>query len=72
MRLANKVALITGSANGALDDVKGIGGATAWMFAKEGAKVVLADINDEMGQKTALQLRNMGYDSIYVHLNVSN
>ena len=72
MRLANKVALITGSANGALDDVRGIGGATAWMFAKEGAKVVLADINDVIGQNTALQMRSMGYDSTYVHLNVSD
>ncbi len=72
MRLENKVALITGGANGALHDVKGIGGATAWMFAKEGAKVVLGDINDEIGQKTVLQLRSMGYDSTYVHLNVSD
>ena len=31
----------------------GFGGAAAWMFVREGAKVVLADIDEEGGQKTS-------------------
>ena len=39
MRLTDKVAIITGGASG-------IGQATALLFAKEGAKIVVADLND--------------------------
>lgn len=46
MRLANKVALITGAATG-------IGRAIALRFAQEGAQVVVADINEQEGKRTA-------------------
>lgn len=46
MRLQGRVALITGGA-------AGIGKATAEKFASEGATIVLCDVNDEVGQKTA-------------------
>ena len=49
MRLEGKVALVTGAATGIRGEVQGIGGATAWLFAREGAKVVVADINDDLG-----------------------
>jgi len=59
--LDQKVALITGAAGG-------IGRATSKLFAKEGAKVVMVDIWDEMGEKTANELTP---DAIYIHGDVS-
>jgi 3-oxoacyl-[acyl-carrier protein] reductase len=51
MRLRNKVALITGGANG-------IGFATAKRFAEEGAKIMLADLNQNAVKEAASQLRH--------------
>lgn len=45
-RLAGKVAIITGSA-------RGIGAVTAQTFAREGAKVMICDVNEEQGTETA-------------------
>ena len=53
MRLADKVSLITGAASG-------IGAATARTFAREGAAVMVADINDEGGQRMVDQIRDAG------------
>ena len=53
-------------------DPMGIGGATTWLFAREGAKVVLSDMNDDMGQRAADQLRDRGYSAIFVHLDVTS
>ena len=72
MRLEGKVALITGAATGIKGEVMGFGGATAWLFAREGAKVVQCDINDEMGEESASQIRESGGDSIFVHLDVTH
>ena len=57
MRLEGKVALISGAASGVEGELMGFGGAAARMFCREGAKVVLGDINTEAGERTAEQIR---------------
>ncbi|MFW9897368.1 MAG: glucose 1-dehydrogenase [Candidatus Thorarchaeota archaeon] len=59
-KIEGKVAVITGSASG-------IGKATAQLFVKEGARVVLGDIQDELGKALAEEL---GPNAIYQHANV--
>ena len=72
MRLEGKVALITGAAAGVDGDLMGFGGASARLFAQEGAKVVLTDIKEEMGQKTAAQINELGGEVIFLPLDVTN
>jgi cyclopentanol dehydrogenase len=71
MRLEGKVALITGAATGVEGELMGFGGAAARLFAREGAKVVLSDINEEGGLKTAEQIREAGGDALFVRLDVT-
>ncbi|MCI0437877.1 MAG: glucose 1-dehydrogenase [Chloroflexi bacterium] len=72
MRLEGKVALITGAAAAVEGELMGFGGASAWLFVREGAKVVLADIKDALGEKSAAQMREQGYDAMYIHLDVTS
>jgi cyclopentanol dehydrogenase len=71
-RLEAKVALITGAATGVPDSLMGFGGASAWAFTAEGAQVMLADIDDELGERSAAALREAGADAHYVHLDVTS
>lgn len=64
MRLNNKTALITGGSSG-------IGRETAILFAREGARIVVADVNDAGGQETVDRIRQEGNEAIYVHADVS-
>ena len=53
MRLQEKIVLITGASSG-------IGKDTALLFAKEGARVVAVDINDEAGNQLVELIRSQG------------
>jgi NAD(P)-dependent dehydrogenase (short-subunit alcohol dehydrogenase family) len=64
MRLTGKVAIVTGAASG-------IGAASARMFAAEGARVVVADINDVGGKQTVLEIAAMNGEALFVHADVS-
>ena len=72
MRLAGKVALITGAAAGVEGQLMGFGGAAARLFAREGARVVLTDIKEEMGFKTAEQIRASGGEAVFVRHDVTS
>ena len=72
MRLAGKVALISGAAAGVQGELMGFGGAAARLFTQEGAKVVLTDIRDELGQRTANEISEGGGEAIYLHLDVTS
>lgn len=71
MRLQNKVALITGAALGFKEGGPSIGSAIAFKFAAEGAKIVVVDILEEMGQKTIDQIINNGGEGIFIKTDVS-
>jgi len=62
--LEGKVALVTGGASG-------IGRATALVFAREGAKVVVADLVAEGGEDTARLIKETGAEAIFVKCDVS-
>ncbi len=49
MRLEGKIAFITGAATGVQGELMRFGGATARLFVREGAKVVLTDVNNQSG-----------------------
>jgi NAD(P)-dependent dehydrogenase (short-subunit alcohol dehydrogenase family) len=61
--LENKVAIITGAA-------RGIGFAVAKRFVADGAKVVIADVDDEAGEAAAEDLKSQG-EAMYIHCNVA-
>src|SRR5215831_982075 len=63
-RVEGKVALVTGGASG-------IGRATALTFAREGAKLVVADMNEEGGHQTVHMITENGGEAIFVRTDVS-
>jgi len=64
MRLKDKVAVITGGA-------KGIGKATAFLFAHEGAKVVIADLDKKEGERTAGEIKKREGEVLFISTDVS-
>jgi NAD(P)-dependent dehydrogenase (short-subunit alcohol dehydrogenase family) len=65
MRLQGKVALITGAAHG-------MGETEAKMFAKEGARVVVADILEKEGQQVETAIAEAGGEALFLRLDVTN
>jgi len=65
MRLKNKTALITGAGTG-------IGRACAGLFAREGANVVIADIDQDSGRAVERELLTAGHAALFVHVDVSD
>jgi len=64
MDVKDKVFIVTGSG-------RGIGAAAAELCAQNGAKVVVADINDEWGKKAVDNIRKQGLEASYFHVDVS-
>jgi NAD(P)-dependent dehydrogenase (short-subunit alcohol dehydrogenase family) len=64
-RLEGKVALVTGGASG-------IGRATALTFAREGAKLVVADMNEEGGHQTVHMITENGGEATFVQVDVTS
>jgi NAD(P)-dependent dehydrogenase (short-subunit alcohol dehydrogenase family) len=64
-RYAGKVAFVTGAANG-------IGRATALAFAREGARVVLADVSERGNEETARMLGALGAEALAVRCDVTS
>ncbi len=64
MRVKNKVAIITGAGSG-------IGDGTAMLFAEEGAKVVVADIDPVGGKRTVAAITKKKGKAIFVHADIS-
>jgi NAD(P)-dependent dehydrogenase (short-subunit alcohol dehydrogenase family) len=64
MRLKGQVGIITGSGSG-------IGQATALLFAEEGAKVVVVDVDRTLGQETLTRVREQGGECLFVNADIS-
>ena len=63
MQLANKVAVITGGSTG-------IGAASAILYARAGAKVVIGDVNVEDGEKTVASIQSEGGAARFLRTDV--
>jgi 3-oxoacyl-[acyl-carrier protein] reductase len=65
MELKNKIAVITGGANG-------IGRETADLFLRNGATVIIWDIDDIKGEKEVNKWKEQGFTSFYYNVNTAN
>lgn len=65
MKFENKVAIITGS-------TRGIGRATAELFAKEGAKVIVVGTKEELGESCVNEIKAAGGEAIFCKTDVTS
>ena len=65
MRLKDKNAIVTGSGNG-------IGKATAELFAKEGANVIVADIEEDSAKETVENIKKSGGEADFIKVDTSD
>lgn len=63
--IEGKIAVVTGASSG-------MGAAEARLFAREGARVIVADIQDEPGQQLVDEIADSGGDAVYQHLDVAD
>ena len=72
-RLKGKVAIVTGAGVRAVEDsnLMGTGSATATLFAREGAEVILADIDRDNAERTRAKIREEGGEAEVVEADVS-
>ena len=65
MRVENKVVIITGAGSG-------IGRETAFLFAKEGAKVIATDVDEKAGNETVEEITKNGGDAFFAQLDITD
>ena len=65
MRLEGKVAIITGGASG-------MGAEECRIFAREGAKVVIADVSEDLGRQVEAEIAESGGDAVFMKLDVTS
>ena len=65
MRLEGKVAIITGGASG-------MGAEECRIFAREGAKVVIADVSEDLDRQVEAEIAEAGGDAVFMHLDVTS
>lgn len=65
MKLRDRVAIVTGAG-------RGIGQAIAEAMAKEGAKIVVAEVSEQRGNKIAAEIKQAGGQAVFIKLDVSN
>lgn len=65
MRLKNKVAIVTGGSGG-------IGRETALLFAQEGARLAIADVDQTGGEETVQMINEQGGEAFFMHIDVTS
>jgi NAD(P)-dependent dehydrogenase (short-subunit alcohol dehydrogenase family) len=71
-RLTGRTVIITGAGCADETDLVGTGAAIATVFAGEGARVCLVDVNSENGNRTARRLQGAGGSALFVHADVTS